>query len=751
MDATATVNEQNAEGELQANPDVHLISKPKADWSVRDFRDSIEELAGVEAADILLTGDAPVALLRKAGLVNDPTGPNPNAYSIDPRFNGLTTEDAQRMRQNAGKYAKALKSYRTSMKRISASGPVNVSYTIGGVNYSEDVHVSPSGEFAPTAYINAVADAPRNMALSVHSQNVWGVGKFPSLPNPEMLWDGVNTSSNRLMQGESQVIKLLEGQDTSSLAYVAAENQRTPSFVRRREPTGRPTDNLSSGIGDVNQSLFQSAIEDTDEWRNTEAMLKENATNFDAAGNPLAPNGQLSKLPYREWVTVRTPSFLNWFGDWMNDPENASKAVDENGEPKIVYHGTFAAPFTQFGEGAEEITAFFTSDPAVARTYAPARYTDNQLYPCFLNLRNPLEMAGEGIRYDAFDDTFLWGFEDDIEARDMSTDDIVQEAKEDEECDGVIFSNIIDTKFALSTDPVSDVYVAFYPEQIKSIDNRGTFSTESNDILYQPSNERIEALRERYAMPLEEREQWKGKLPADIFGVRKQQITDIFLEYPKVRLGNVAMLQGLDYGDMPFQKELIQTEMLQLILGEPVILLPRYADKTLNSILGTSLREGSIPDGIAITADSGKYVDYKAIGESNIIRRINKAASEGADMAFVAVDKLSGNWQARFTSPSSQLNVPDGFEAYIYNIADGSVHVARKNKGLAIESLAGGQEHDSRLRMLSSALIGYIQGPEAVKNGSISSLQNTSERIWTNLPSGRRVPSSERSSTKRLE
>ena len=229
-------------------------------------------------------------------------------------------------------------------------------------------------------------------------------------------------------------------------------------------------------------------------------------------------------------------------------------------------------------------------------------------------------------------------------------------------------------------------------------------------------NEKIEALRGKYNMPLEEREQWKGKLPADIFSVRKQLITDIFMEYPKVRLGNVAMLQGLDYGDMPFQKELIQTEMLQLILGEPVILLPRYADKTLNRVLGTSLREGSIPDGIAITADSGKYVDYKAIVESNIIRRINKAASEGADIAFAAVDKLSGNWQARFASPSSQLNVPDGFEAYIYSIADGRVYIARKNKGLSIESLAGGQEHDSRLRMLSSALIGYIQGSDAVKN-----------------------------------
>ena len=41
-----------------------------------------------------------------------------------------------------------------------------------------------------------------------------------------------------------------------------------------------------------------------------------------------------------QWTTVRTKRFKEWFGDWENDPENASKVVDENGEPLVVYHGT---------------------------------------------------------------------------------------------------------------------------------------------------------------------------------------------------------------------------------------------------------------------------------------------------------------------------------------------------------------------------------------------------------------------------
>ena len=32
-------------------------------------------------------------------------------------------------------------------------------------------------------------------------------------------------------------------------------------------------------------------------------------------------------------------NFKEWFGDWENDSENASKIVDEDGKPLVVYHG----------------------------------------------------------------------------------------------------------------------------------------------------------------------------------------------------------------------------------------------------------------------------------------------------------------------------------------------------------------------------------------------------------------------------
>ncbi len=53
-----------------------------------------------------------------------------------------------------------------------------------------------------------------------------------------------------------------------------------------------------------------------------------------------APNGAGTNLTPKQWAQVRTNAFKDWFGDWENSPEKASKVVDENGEPKVVFHGT---------------------------------------------------------------------------------------------------------------------------------------------------------------------------------------------------------------------------------------------------------------------------------------------------------------------------------------------------------------------------------------------------------------------------
>ena len=135
-----------------------------------------------------------------------------------------------------------------------------------------------------------------------------------------------------------------------------------------------------------------------------------------------APNGKPTNLTERQWLTVRMQEFKAWFGDWENDAENASKVVDENGEPRVVYHGTTRAGFLEFdtqGQGKTEGTgAWFSDKNRVAETYSgkdtEAEFLDEEWsnylspedmegrdpdsvnmdegptnYPVFLNIRNP--------------------------------------------------------------------------------------------------------------------------------------------------------------------------------------------------------------------------------------------------------------------------------------------------------------------------------------------------------------------------
>ncbi len=80
-----------------------------------------------------------------------------------------------------------------------------------------------------------------------------------------------------------------------------------------------------------------------------------------------APNGKDTNLTERQWLQVRTENFKKWFGDWKNDSQNASKVLDENGEPLVVYHGARTdQKFTVFGNKAN----FFTDNSEVAKMFA---------------------------------------------------------------------------------------------------------------------------------------------------------------------------------------------------------------------------------------------------------------------------------------------------------------------------------------------------------------------------------------------
>lgn len=113
-----------------------------------------------------------------------------------------------------------------------------------------------------------------------------------------------------------------------------------------------------------------------------------------------APNGNPTNLNEKQWVQVRTKAFKEWFGDWENDPENASKVIDENGEPRVVYHGTYS-DFNAFDEShLGDVTDLNATNEDWAKTsHIGFWFNDNKIgfytkyKPLYLNVRNPLEFA----------------------------------------------------------------------------------------------------------------------------------------------------------------------------------------------------------------------------------------------------------------------------------------------------------------------------------------------------------------------
>ena len=168
--------------------------------------------------------------------------------------------------------------------------------------------------------------------------------------------------------------------------------------------------------------------------------------------------------------------FVRWFGDWQNNPKKASKVVNRDGTPKIVYHGTdndfdiflpgkaggiyfagdrnVAEKFTRTGKVEEaylDIKKPFVVDALVVSEFAGMTFYKQSFY---YEIPTPKEMRNAGYRSDT-----------------VSTEEIVVYAKKSGKYDGVIIENVRESDGADTTD-----YIAFSSTQVKSAtDNIGLF------------------------------------------------------------------------------------------------------------------------------------------------------------------------------------------------------------------------------------------------------------------------------------
>lgn len=241
-----------------------------------------------------------------------------------------------------------------------------------------------------------------------------------------------------------------------------------------------------------------------------------------------APNGADTNLTPKQWSQVRTNAFKDWFGDWENSPEKASKVVDENGEPKVVFHGTplrrdqitpnrgwqkdgityisQEAPFYTFRGGEYSGMIFTSVDAEKARSIAEKRAMsipddmdgteqwteEGYVYDLFVDVKNPFVPQRDA-------DIILSSLGDEIPTLSFyggQGDTVsVETAKEilnsgnnwlvTETPQFVAEIKKLGYDGLIGTDEGVDYIACFNPNQLKdAYDNTGVFSTGNDDIRF---------------------------------------------------------------------------------------------------------------------------------------------------------------------------------------------------------------------------------------------------------------------------
>lgn len=255
-------------------------------------------------------------------------------------------------------------------------------------------------------------------------------------------------------------IKNLNTNDTSELIAVRVDDGRW-AIVKKDAEVYPKYQDVAQRINEIDEEEKAKGVpEYTAPTININGVERQ-TTNSE--GNPIA----------------KSEKSLRYFYDWFGD----SKVVDEKGRPLVVYHGTKQGDFSVFDKskigsqtdyGYHGIGFYLTPQIDLAESYSKdwQKYRlvfnpEGRIMPLYSKIENPYVMGTEEARK----------FKTKSESQSFTNK--LKEAG----YDGILVE--IDELVREREGELEEV-IAFEPNQIKSIDNRGTFSG-SEDIYYQPA------------------------------------------------------------------------------------------------------------------------------------------------------------------------------------------------------------------------------------------------------------------------
>lgn len=208
-----------------------------------------------------------------------------------------------------------------------------------------------------------------------------------------------------------------------------------------------------------------------DEAENSDIRFSRNEELTEERYNQAKSKGE-TELTFKQWQQVRSPEFKAWFGDWENDPENASKVVNpKTGEPLVVYHGTnnkFNEFSTELSGGDYGVGSYF------AESIDDAAKFGSDIKSVYLNIKKPSLWKSK------------YSFDEMLRKAENQGKTLYEYLRQN--FDGILVTNPELGYIGNKTN--GKHFVAFKSNQIKSAtDNTGAFSKENDDIRFSRKGE----------------------------------------------------------------------------------------------------------------------------------------------------------------------------------------------------------------------------------------------------------------------